>query len=53
MSEPLIVRVTDERLNLDTETDAALTTDSGDIPVVILGEPITLGNNATHTITSR
>ena len=58
--EDLIVRVTDERLNLDTETDAALTTDSGDIPVVILGEPITLGttnptitsvnNNATGTI---
>ena len=41
--EDLIVRVTDERLNLDTETDAAITTDSGDIPVVILGEPITLG----------
>ena len=41
--EDLIVRVTDERLNLDTETDAAITVDSDDIPVVILGEPITLG----------
>ena len=41
--EDLIVRVTDERLNLDTETDAAITIDSDDIPVVILGEPITLG----------
>ena len=41
--EDLIVRVTDEGLNLDTETDAVITVDSGDIPVVILGEPITLG----------
>ena len=41
--EDLIVRVTDERLNLDTETDAVITVDSDDIPVVILGEPITLG----------
>ena len=49
--EDLIVRVTDERLNLDTETDAAITVDSGDIPVVILGEPITLGTT-NPTITS-
>ena len=40
--ESLTVRVTDESLNLDTEADEAITMDSDNIPVVILGTPITL-----------
>ena len=36
--EPLTVRVTDESLNLDTEADEAITMDSDNIPVVILGD---------------
>ena len=40
--EPLTVRVTDESLNLDTEADEEITMSSPNIPVVILGTPITL-----------
>ena len=40
--ESLTVRVTDESLNLDTEADEEITMDSDNIPVVILGTPITL-----------
>ena len=41
--EDLTVRLTDENLNLDTEADDNITAASENIPVVILGDPITLG----------
>ena len=49
--EDLTVRLTDENLNLDTEEDDNITAASKNIPVVILGEPITLGTTSP-TITS-
>ena len=49
--EPLTVRVTDESLNLDTEADEFMSIQESDnIPVVILGTPITLDTIESVTI---
>ena len=52
--EPLTVRVTDESLNLDTEADEFMSIQESDnIPVVILGTPITLHTASTSMTDSK